>query len=159
MKDASFAIIIKEGSLLLTQRLDVPLWVLPGGGIESQESPEAAAIREVKEETGVDIRIVRKTHEMTPLNRLALPTHLFLAEPLSPPQTFSPETKENRYFPLTKLPKELFWPHRLWIEEALKSEHLIRRPLSEISYKAALAYFLLHPWQVVRYLMTRFTKD
>lgn len=30
-------------------------WILPGGGIHSDESPEQGAIREIKEETGLDI--------------------------------------------------------------------------------------------------------
>ncbi|MGA9347433.1 MAG: NUDIX hydrolase, partial [Anaerolineae bacterium] len=34
-------------------------WAVPGGSIEPGETPEQAAIREVKEETGLDIRIVR----------------------------------------------------------------------------------------------------
>lgn len=34
-------------------------WVLPGGGVEPNETPEEAAVREVQEETGLDIRIQR----------------------------------------------------------------------------------------------------
>lgn len=33
-------------------------WVQPGGHIEKDENPEEASIREVKEETGLDIRIL-----------------------------------------------------------------------------------------------------
>lgn len=34
-------------------------WIIPGGGIEEREHSKAAAIREVKEETGLDIEIER----------------------------------------------------------------------------------------------------
>jgi 8-oxo-dGTP pyrophosphatase MutT (NUDIX family) len=35
-------------------------WVLPKGMIEAGETPEETAVREVKEEMGVEARIVRK---------------------------------------------------------------------------------------------------
>lgn len=33
-------------------------WLLPGGHIDPNENPEDAAIREVKEETGLDVKLV-----------------------------------------------------------------------------------------------------
>ena len=41
-----------QKEVLLIKRRDVPVWVLPGGGIEKSESLEEAIIREVLEETG-----------------------------------------------------------------------------------------------------------
>lgn len=35
------------------------LWVIPGGGVEPDEDPERAAVREVREEAGVDGRVQR----------------------------------------------------------------------------------------------------
>lgn len=159
MKDAAFAVVIKNGELLLTERRDVPIWVLPGGGIEARETAEEAVVREIKEETGCDVRLIAKTHEMWPVNRLAVMTHLFLAEPLNEPHPSSLETRHNCFFPLGQLPLTLFEPHRLWVEEALATNHLIKRPLSEISYRAAFFYFLRHPRQVLHYLITRLTKS
>ncbi|MDP3985695.1 MAG: NUDIX domain-containing protein [bacterium] len=43
-----------ENRVLLCHRRDYDLWNLPGGGVESGESPWGALVREVKEETGLD---------------------------------------------------------------------------------------------------------
>lgn len=45
------------GRIVLVHRKDNSLWALPGGGMELGESIEDCAIREVKEETGLDIQI------------------------------------------------------------------------------------------------------
>lgn len=54
------AIIIQNDSVLMVkqyvERGDI-VWNFPGGGIEEGESPEQACIREVKEETGFEIRL------------------------------------------------------------------------------------------------------
>ena len=43
--------------VLLHKREDFRLWALPGGGLEDDETPEQAAIRETFEETGYHIEI------------------------------------------------------------------------------------------------------
>jgi len=55
-------VIVKNSSVLLIRRGNEPskgLWSVPGGLIELGETVEEAAHREVKEETGIDIRIER----------------------------------------------------------------------------------------------------
>jgi len=52
--------------ILLVKRRTVPFkgyWALPGGRVEAGESVQEAIVREVKEETGLDIEIVRKIGE------------------------------------------------------------------------------------------------
>lgn len=47
----------EAGRVLLQRRGDSHKWGFPGGAIELGETPEMAAIREVKEETGLDVRV------------------------------------------------------------------------------------------------------
>jgi 8-oxo-dGTP diphosphatase len=51
-----------DGRLLLVQRGHAPsagLWSVPGGRVEAGETPEQAAVREVREETGLHVAIGR----------------------------------------------------------------------------------------------------
>ena len=45
----------ERGRVLLQKRGDSENWGFPGGSIELGETPENAAIRELKEETGLDV--------------------------------------------------------------------------------------------------------
>ncbi|WP_100485126.1 NUDIX hydrolase [Mycobacteroides abscessus] len=54
---ASAIVTDEQGRILLVKRRDNTLWALPGGGHDIGESIEQTAIREVKEETGLDVDI------------------------------------------------------------------------------------------------------
>lgn len=47
-----------EGRILMIRRTDNNLYSIPGGMVEPGESLTQAAVREVKEETGVDVEII-----------------------------------------------------------------------------------------------------
>ena len=46
-----------DGQILLIRRTDNDLWSLPGGGMEPGETVIGCAVREVGEETGIDIEV------------------------------------------------------------------------------------------------------
>ncbi|MCC3766886.1 NUDIX domain-containing protein [Streptomyces sp. UNOC14_S4] len=54
---ASAVVTDSRGRILLQRRADNGLWALPGGGMELGDSLPGAAVREVKEETGLDVEI------------------------------------------------------------------------------------------------------
>lgn len=51
--------VFEDGRVLLTQREDFEVWCLPGGQVDDGESLAAAAVREVREETGLVVELVR----------------------------------------------------------------------------------------------------
>ena len=79
----SRALCLSQGQLLLVEHRDPrtqqSYWVLPGGGREAGETFAAAAIREVREETGVEVRVVRRLR--VPAHQERVTYALFLVEP------------------------------------------------------------------------------
>ena len=63
--------VIHEGKILLTQREDFETWILPSGGVEDGESIAQAAIRETKEETGLDVELTRLVGIYSRLSNMA----------------------------------------------------------------------------------------
>lgn len=53
------AAIFDQDIILLTRRADNGQWCLPSGGVESGESIREACLREVQEETGLTVNLVR----------------------------------------------------------------------------------------------------
>jgi 8-oxo-dGTP pyrophosphatase MutT (NUDIX family) len=54
---ASAVITNDNGEVLLLKRRDNNLWAIPGGGHDIGETIQDTAVREVREETGLDVRI------------------------------------------------------------------------------------------------------
>jgi ADP-ribose pyrophosphatase YjhB (NUDIX family) len=55
--------VLNYGKVLLLKQTKSKFWLLPGGHIDDGELPHEAAIREVKEETNLDIEILQKPDE------------------------------------------------------------------------------------------------
>ena len=53
------AVILTTDGVLLQRRDDNGKWGLPGGGVEPGESVSVAIVREVREETGLEVRPLR----------------------------------------------------------------------------------------------------
>ena len=99
MRNRSLALVVRDEKILMvkTFRFNRYIFELPGGGIEAGESPEEAAIRELKEETGLEGVIHR------PLNTLhckdGSTDYVFLvdvSEDQEPIVGMDPETKPGQ---------------------------------------------------------------
>lgn len=58
-------LIVHEDTVLLRKHDKYKIWLMPGGHIELDEGPVEAAIREAKEETGLDIEIIGTPPDIT----------------------------------------------------------------------------------------------
>lgn len=68
------AIIIRDDRMLLVHHKKLNLWLPPGGHVEEGELPSECVVREVKEETGLDVEIVNKTPAVVSDHAIPFPT-------------------------------------------------------------------------------------
>jgi ADP-ribose pyrophosphatase YjhB (NUDIX family) len=124
-------------SLLLMQRSDNACWGLPGGYVECGESVSEAAVREVREETGVQIALGRLVgvYSDPAVQVIAYPggdrvqavNLCFEARPIAAGEPTTPaETLATGYFAPDALPEPLVPIHQIRIQDARDGDPLSR---------------------------------
>lgn len=102
----------QAGELLMVHKTDNDLWALPGGGMDVGEYIAGAAVRETKEETGIDIEVTGIVGLYTnPQHVLAYDdgevrqqcSACFTSHLLGGELRTSSETREVRFVPLAAL--------------------------------------------------------
>ena len=127
----STAIIPFPGNkILLIKRNTIPFkgyWALPGGRMEQGETIEQTIVREVKEETGLDVTIVRKVGEYVEkgvkddVDYEYYPT-CFVVKPAGGEiRKQESEIQEIKLFTLSELPKPLAFEHDQMMKDYIKS--------------------------------------
>jgi ADP-ribose pyrophosphatase YjhB (NUDIX family) len=115
--------IIRSGQILLTRREDFETWCLPGGNVDAGESTAQAAMREAREETGLDVQLERLVgiYSMPRWGRGGAHIVVFAARPAGGGLRPQPgEVVAVRYFDPDALPEPLLGWHRQRIWDALK---------------------------------------
>lgn len=115
---AAGAIIVKDDSILLVKRAHPPRvgwWCIPAGFMEWSEHPEQTAVREVREETGLDIALTSFFEVYTGVDdpRSNAVLLLYLAEIVSGTMQASDDALDVRFFRFNDLPDQIaFESHR-----------------------------------------------
>lgn len=108
-------IIEYKGGIVLIKRKNPPEgWALPGGFVDYGESLERAAEREAKEETGLDIELIRQFHTYSEPDRD--PRHhtittVFIAQGKGLLRS-GDDAKEAAVFRKEDLPEEIAFDHK-----------------------------------------------
>lgn len=108
------ALIIQGEQILLVKRgqksyLEIGKWALPGGYLEMDETGEQAILREVKEETGYDCKVIKliKVNDAPgrpkELNRQNV-SLIYLLKPIQKTGDFDQEITEIKWFDFNNLP-------------------------------------------------------
>ena len=102
--------------LLVRRRNPPPGWAFPGGFVDEGETLEAAAVREIREETGLEVDLVAQFHTYSdPARdpRHHTVTTVFLGRPLDPGALPVPDDDalEAAFFSLDALPDPLAFDH------------------------------------------------
>lgn len=109
----AFTIILNESKnrVLLVKRKDIPIWDLPGGRVEDNETPTVCGVREAIEETGYIINIYKKIGEYSRLQFNDI-QHIFLGKVIGGQEIKNgDETSKVKWFKVNALPF-LMVPHR-----------------------------------------------
>jgi len=116
-------IINQKKEVLLLKRSYLPFknsWVLPGGHVDRGEMVEEALVREVFEETGLKIKKpqllgVYSDPERDP--RYPTASVVFLIKSFQGQLVGNKESTDQKFFPLSKLPKKIGFDHRQIIND------------------------------------------
>ncbi len=105
---------LNQGIVLIKRKNPPEGWALPGGFVDYGETIEDAAIREAKEETGLDVEILKQFHTYSDPKRD--PRHhtvttVFLARATGN-AVAGDDAKEAAVFSRDNLPEQIAFDHR-----------------------------------------------
>lgn len=116
---------IGDGIILIKRKNPPHGWAFPGGFVDYGETLEEAVCREAKEETGLDIRLVRQFHTYSDPHRD--PRHhtvatVFIAAASGKPNA-GDDAKEVKIFTKDNLPAEIAFDHRKILEDYFNKKY------------------------------------
>jgi ADP-ribose pyrophosphatase YjhB (NUDIX family) len=115
---------IESKGIVLIKRRNPPYgWAIPGGFVDYGESLEEAAVREAKEETNLDVKLVRQFHTYSDPERD--PRHHSISTAYIAKAKGIPKAKDDALeigiFNNSNLPDEIAFDHRSILRDYFKS--------------------------------------
>ncbi len=116
---------IEGGIVLIKRKNPPPGWAIPGGFVDYGESLEDAVRREAKEETGLDIKLIRQFHTYSDPKRD--PRHhtvstIFIAAAAGKPKA-GDDAGEVGIFNKDNLPEDIAFDHRQILEDYFNGKY------------------------------------
>ncbi len=114
---------MESKEIVLIKRKNPPYgWAIPGGFVDYGESLEKAAVREAKEETNLDVKLIRQFHTYSDPKRD--PRHhsistVYIAKANGIPQA-KDDALEIGTFNESNLPEEIAFDHRSILKDYFK---------------------------------------
>jgi ADP-ribose pyrophosphatase YjhB (NUDIX family) len=114
---------IESKGIVLIKRKNPPYgWAIPGGFVDYRESLEEAAVREAKEETNLDVKLIKQFHTYSDPKRD--PRHHSISTVYIAKAKGTPEAKDDALeigiFTESNLPEEIAFDHRSILKDYFK---------------------------------------
>lgn len=128
-KTVTAIIEFSDDRILLVKRGTVVFkgyWALPGGRVDAGETAEHAVVREVEEETGLEVEVLKRIGEYREtgvhdgIEYDYQPTCFFVRQVGGRIKRQEKEIEEVRLFNLSELPKKLAFDHSTMIRDYMR---------------------------------------
>ena len=113
------------GEVLVIRRRDNGHWEPPGGVLELGETFEEGVQREVREETGIDVKVERLTGIYKNMHR-GIVALVFRCTPLAQPMSSTAEASEIRWMKQVHINQAMTAAYAIRVMDAMKNEVHIR---------------------------------
>jgi 8-oxo-dGTP diphosphatase len=116
---------INGGVILIRRKNPPPGWAIPGGFVDYGETLEDAVVREMKEETSLDVKLIRQFHTYSDPKRD--PRHhtvstIFIATASGTPRA-EDDAADIGIFTRNNLPEDIAFDHRQILEDYFNKKY------------------------------------